>query len=200
MITIDNVRLPEDVERGVQGGPMFNTIVVNTEGGGTDTNQNWQYPLFLGDVGYGIQDVDDFQDVIAFFYARRGRARGFLYKDWSDYTFTASTLGTGDDVETDFQVVKIYSDTILPFSRKLTRPIESSMTVYANGTPISDANWSLVSGGIVRIPVPPVGGVVITATGEFDIPVHFSNDRLNVVLETFMAGTIPSIGIIEVRE
>lgn len=51
---IDAVRLPVDVERGAEGGPLFSTIVNRTDGGGAITNQNWQYPLFKGNISYGI--------------------------------------------------------------------------------------------------------------------------------------------------
>lgn len=197
---VDNVRLPVDVERGVRGGPMFSTIVNMTDGGSVSTNQNWSYPLYKGNVGYGIQSRENMEDVLSFFYARRGRLRGFLFKDWSDYEFTAEELGTGDGAETDFQVVRTYTDTTLPFTRILTRPIESTMVVYADGTPVSDANWSLLSTGEVRFSVAPSIGVVITATGEFNIPARFMTDHLEMEMEIWSAGSIPSIPIMEVRE
>ena len=197
---IDAVRLPVDVERGVVGGPEFNTIVLMTDGGQTKTQQNWSYPLYRGDISYGIQSKDDFSDVLAFFYARRGRARGFLFKDWSDFEFAAQGLGTGDGSTTDFQVVKTYSDTVLPFSRKITRPISSSMTVYKDGVAQAPSAWSRVSGGIVRFTAAPAAAVIVTATGEFDIPMRFSTDMIKVSMNTFDAGEVPSIGIQEVRE
>ena len=89
---IDAVRMPVDVERGVRGGPQFSTIVNRTDGGALVTNQNWSYPLYRGQVGYGIQSKENLRDVIKFFYARRGRLRGFLFRDWSDYQFDGERM------------------------------------------------------------------------------------------------------------
>jgi uncharacterized protein (TIGR02217 family) len=197
---IDNVRLPIDVERGAKGGPMFNTIVNMSDGGSVATNQNWPYPLYVGNVGYGIQSRANMEAVIEFFWARRGRMYGFLFRDWSDYNFTAENLGTGDGVEQDFQCVRTYSDTIRPFSRPLKYPIESTMTVYLDGSPVSDSAWSLLSTGEVRFGTPPTLGQVVTATGEFNIACRFTQDNIELAMETFEAGAIPSFGVMEVRE
>lgn len=199
-MVIDNVRLPVDIERGVEGGPMFNTVVLTTDGGQTLTNQEWSLPLYVGDVSYGIQSKTSLQTAVDFFWARRGRLRGFLFKDWSDFTITAANIGTGDGVEDDFQIVKRYADSILPFVRTITRPIESSIVVSVNGSPISDFLWNLLSGGIIHFSTPPVLADVITVTCQFDIPVRFNTDQLRVRMETYDASTIPSLQIIEVRE
>jgi uncharacterized protein (TIGR02217 family) len=197
---IDNVRLPIDVEQGVKGGPQFNTTINMTDGGHIIANQNWEYPLYVGNVGYGIQDRDDLEAVIEFFYARRGRLRGFLFRDWSDYQFTNENLGTGDGVERNFQCIRTYSDTVLPFVRPLKYPIESSMTVYNNGVAVNGSQWSLLSTGEVRFTTAPALGEVITATGEFNIAARFLTDTLEIDMLLFSTGSIPAIPIAEVRE
>ena len=199
---IDNTRLPTDVERGVRGGPMFSTTVTMTDGGNTDTNQNWTYPLYKGNIGYGIQSKTLMDTVVAFFWARRGRQYGFLFKDWSDYTFTGSNLGTGDGVNQDFQCVKVYADSVRPFTRILKYPIESTMTVYKDGVAVPEADWSLLSTGEIRFTLgaTPLAGVVITASGEFNIACRFLSDDLEIEMAVFNAGSVPSIPIMEIRE
>lgn len=197
---IDNVRLPIDVEQGVKGGPMFNTTINMTDGGFIIANQNWEYPLYQGNVGYGISDRADLEDVIAFFYARRGRLRGFLFRDWSDYQFTAENLGTGDGVERNFQVIRTYQDTVIDFERPLKYPIESSMTVYLDGSPVAGSAWSLLSTGEVRFTTAPTVGQIVTATGEFNIAARFLTDTLEIDMSIFDVGAIPAIPIAEVRE
>ncbi len=198
---IHATRLPTDVERGVEGGPRFDTIVNISDGGIPDTNQNWVYPLYFGNVSYGIQNEDDFRAVRDFFWARRGRLYGFLFKDWSDYTLESQIIGTGDGSDTTFQVVKTYDDDILPFTRKITRPIESTMVVSVNGVNVADSQWSLQDGGIVSLTsAPSVGHIVRVVEGEFDIPVMFDTDQFLVTMQTFEAGEIPRLQIREVRE
>lgn len=200
---IDAVRLPEDVERGVEGGPRFDTIVNISDGGIPDTNQNWVYPLFFGNVSYGIQSREDFERVRNFFWARRGRLRGFLFKDWSDYYVEDQIIGTGDGTTRNFQAVKTYPDDILPFTRPLTRIVDdSTLRVSVNGVELSDSNVGVLDGGIIRVgPSAPVLGAVIRIIyAEFDIPVMFDTDQMLVTMQTFEAGEIPKLGIREVRE
>lgn len=197
---IDATRLPVDVERGVRGGPQFSTTVLRTDGGSLSTNQNWTYPLYRGQVGYGIQSKDNLHDVLKFFYARRGRLRGFLFRDWSDYEFNMDQIGTGNGSATDFQCARIYTDSVLNFTRPITRPIEDGLAVYDNNVEVSLSAWSLISGGIIRFTTPPTNGHSIKITGFFDVPVHFAQDGLDLEMEIWNAGSIPNIPIEEVRE
>lgn len=197
---IDNVRLPIDVERGVKGGPMFNTTINVADGGAVAANQNWSYPLYVGNISYGIQTKENLHEVLDFFWARRGRLYGFLFRDWADYEMVNEPLGTGDGVIQNFQCIRKYNDTIRPFTRPLKYPIESTMTVYKDGVAVSASTWSLLSTGEVRFNTAPLVGEVITATGEFNIACRFTQDVLETQMEVWNVGAIPSIGIMEVRE
>lgn len=203
---IDAVRLPTTVEKGVRGGPMFSTAVNRTDGGVTSTNQNWTYPLYSGQAGYGIRSKEDLFDVLDFFYARRGRLRGFLFKDWSDYELVNELIGTGTGALQDFQIVRNYADSVTPFIRKITRPIEfgtdgsPDLVVSVSGVPISNTLWSLQPGGIVHFTIAPIAAAPITINGEFNIPVQFGSDHLPLEMELWNVGTIPQIPLMEVRE
>lgn len=196
-IPIDNVRLPEDVERGAVGGPLFNTALVTLDGGYEQSQQNWSIPRRAWQIGYGIQTREDYSEVMAFFMSRRGRARGFRFKDWSDYQITDQIIGTGDGTEDQFQIYKRYDDSILPFDRPITQVVSGTLTVTLNGTPT--VTYALLAGGIIDFTSPPGAGVVIRVTCEFDVPVRFDNDQMTIDLVWSEAGSIPAIGIIEVR-
>ena len=45
----------------------------------------------------------------------------------------------------------------------------------------------------------PSANAVVTAGYEFDVPVRFNTERLEVSLTAFKAGQIPSIPLIEVQ-
>lgn len=203
---IDAVRLPMDIERGTKGGPQFNTSVNMTDGGVTSTNQNWQYPLFGADISYGIQTKDNLDDVINFFWARRGRLRGFLFRDWSDFNLVNEPLaGAVDGVNKDYQINRNYADSVLPFVRKITRPIENgtgldTLQVSVDGVQINLSLWSLQPLGIVRFTVAPTVGQVLTINGEFDVPVQFQQDRLITEMTLEDVGAIPALTVTEVRE
>lgn len=199
---IDSVRLPIDIERGVVGGPQFNTMVLRTDGGVTSTNQAWTYPLYTGNVGYGVQTKENLNEVINFFYARRGRLRGFLFRDWSDYLLTPDeVIGTGDGVEHNFTITKTYADSVLPFTRIITRPVQSSLVVKDNGAVVSAGAYSVLSSGLLHFVTAPLAAHVITiSSGEFDIPVMFGMDKLDISMLIWSVGSIPTIPIQEVRE
>lgn len=51
----------------------------------------------------------------------------------------------------------------------------------------------------MTLAVPPDTGAVVTAGFEFDTPVRFDADRIEVTLESFDAGRMAAVPLIEVR-
>ncbi len=194
----DDVRLPEEVERGATGGPTFQTSITVLATGREQRNVDWATSRLRWDVAYGIQTKTDFSDVLAFFYARQGRARAFRFKDWSDFQQTTSqTIGVGNGVQVDFPLVKSYVS-LVTYSRRITRPVVGTIAVTLNGTPTGA--WTLQPLGIIRMNVAAAAAVVVAATFEFDAPVRFDTDEFRVNLETFNAGAIDTLPIVEIRE
>jgi uncharacterized protein (TIGR02217 family) len=194
----DDVRLPEEIEQGSTGGPAFLTTVVSFSLGNEQRNANWPAQRCVYDISYGIQSKDDYVEVVHFFYARQGRARGFRFKDWSDYQSNLEFLGTGDGAEQDFQLVKNYTS-LVTYARKITRPVDGTITVYKDGV-VQPTGWILQTGGIIHFSTAPADGVEITAEFDFDVPVRFNSDALKVNMALFNAGSIESIELVEIRE
>ena len=182
-MAFDDVRLPEDIERGARGGPEFNTSVYPLSSGFEERNQNWQYALYKWDIGYDIRTVEEYQEVVAFFLARRGRARGFRFKDWSDYIAEDEPLVTVDSVT---YLAKSYGTTN-PYTRLIQKPVSGMITLSGSGS--VDANTGIVTGAS--------GGD--TWSGEFDIPVRFDTDELVMTIDTVEIGAIPNIPVREIR-
>lgn len=195
-MTIHDVRLPVDVERGARGGPGFKTSIITLSNGNEARNQEWERARGAWDVGYGVQSIDTLRTVDAFFRARRGRAYGFRFKDWSDFTateqFTAAVTGDA----TKRQLVKSYDDTVNPYVRLIVLPVTDTLTVYVDDFVTTD--FTLLPNGILDFDSDP--GMNVKATFEFDVPVRFDTDTFVVQLETFMSGAVPSIAIVELRE
>jgi len=53
--------------------------------------------------------------------------------------------------------------------------------------------------GIVTFSEPPNRDVSVTAGYEFDVPVRFDTDRLQVSMAGFRAGEVPSVPVVEIR-
>lgn len=200
-MSFHNVRLPVDVERGAKGGPGFNTTVTPLQSGKEQRNINWAQQRSVYDISYGIGTVQLYQDITKFFYIRRGKAYGFRFKDWADYQITAGVIGTGNGVETDFQIVKVYSDDGGSYTRIIYKPVASTVQVYLNGVlQTLTTHYTLdANTGIVTFVTPPSNGVVVTVTCEFDVPVRFDTDTLQTTMQWVEAGQVQSIPLVELR-
>lgn len=206
MPSFHEVRLPEDIERGSSGGPRFNTTVMTLASGHEKRNVNWSRSRGRWDVGYGIQYIGDLETVIEFFYARQGRGYGFRFKDWSDYkigevgtphNFTTTSAGIGAG---PYQVYKVYTSGSTTFSRKIIKLVSGTISVYLNGVVVNPADYVTdLNAGTITFDSAPANGQNLGIICEFDVPVRFDTDELNVSMEVFNAGTVPSIPIIELR-
>jgi uncharacterized protein (TIGR02217 family) len=72
------------------------------------------------------------------------------------------------------------------------------VVVSVNGSPTGDFTVDVTT-GIVTLGAAPVADAVVRAGFRFDVPVRFDTDRIEVDLEAFRAGRIPSIPLIEVK-
>lgn len=203
-----DVQLPDDIEQGAKGGPMFKTTIMGAISGREQRNIEWTYPRHAWNIGYGIQDRDGYAAVVAFFYARQGRAYAFRFKDWTDYTSGSSEsdvdanrvlLGLGDGVTVAFQLYKFYTDSAATFTRKITRPVSGTTAIYVNDVLTTGFSVSL-SGGVVTMNVAPASGATVKAFFMFDVPVRFDTDHLETEVTWYNAAAIPDINIVEVRE
>jgi uncharacterized protein (TIGR02217 family) len=199
-MAFDDVRLPDDIEQGARGGPAFKTSVIVLSSGEEQRNEEWSQTRGAWNVGYGITRKSEISDVVRFWLARRGRSRGFRFKDWSDFEGANELLGTGDGAATDFQLVRHYTD-VVTFTKRITRPVAASVVVTVNA--VATGAFTLQPGGIVRLTAPAPVGHQVRATFEFDVPVRFDDDKLDVNMihaAGLGAGSIPSIMITELRE
>ncbi len=206
-----DVRLPETLSFGSRGGPRFSTNVVVTASGHERRNQEWADARAEYDIATGIRSSRDLAELLDFFRARQGRAFGFRFKDWLDHSSARrpdeaptpfdQPLGTGDGSTLSFALVKHYgAATGDPQIRRITRPVVGSVRVAIDGAEAT-GGWSVDHAtGIVTFDTPPAAGAVLTAGFAFDVPVRFASDRLDISLEAFEAGEIPSVPLIEIRE
>ena len=194
MAIIDLVRLPENIERGARGGPRFLTTILTAKSGHEIRNIDWQRARGRWNVGYGISEREDLQAIIDFFYARAGRGRAFLFKDWTDYTLDRAVV---KELTEGRRLVKEYTSGGVTYERVISCPIPDVCEYFTssgdtNGTPLADAQIDRTTGAITL----PAGYEV---SGEFDVPARFDVDDLDVNLDWINAGSIPSLPITEVR-
>ncbi len=202
------VRFPDDISRGARGGPERRTQIVELASGDEERNASWANSRRRYDAAYGIRRADDLAAVVAFFEARNGRLYGFRFKDWADYksclpsgtpAATDQTIGAGDGATSDFQLVKVYRSGSQSWTRTITKPVDGTVMVAIDGTEAT-SGWSVdTTTGLVSFTTAPASGAAITAGFEFDVPVRFDTDTLDVILDIERLGSITSIPLIEVR-
>jgi len=152
MAFYDDLRLPDDVERGATGGPEFKTEITELFNGYEKRNIEWIMPKGSWNVGYGIQNIDNLEDVKAIFYIVQGRGHGFRFKDWSDYEFDSQVLDAVDGKTVDIQLIKSYDLSGISFIRDIKKPVNGTLSFDLNGSPYTPSNVDY-STGIVTLSV-----------------------------------------------
>lgn len=203
-----DIRLSRDIEVGAVARPRYATDVITTEGGWEFRNERWSYPLFdfefniaPGNMGSDFGDTDPEQALTEFidlWHAAGGRAETFLFRHWSDFTATGSDIGVGDGVTTQFQLFKNYSAGAVTRQRKITRPVDGTVVLYEEGVAVP-GTVDLES-GIVQYTTPPVDSSLLTADFQFNLPVRFDSDELELVALTKDLDQPINIILTEVRE
>lgn len=195
-----DVRLPEDVERGAQGGPRFKTNVKSLDSGHEKRNIEWSAARGEWDISYGIQKETDLYRVVNFFYARMGRAHSFRFKDWTDYKLLNEYCGTGDGLLTQFQIMRNYVSGAAAYQRKVTKPVLGvGFMVMVDGLPLESGFAVDPTTGIITFETAPALGLDVTVTGTFDCHVRFDTDKLSISAESWESGSIPELTIVELK-
>jgi uncharacterized protein (TIGR02217 family) len=193
------VRFPDNIAYGATGGPKFATTVAATAAGHEKRNVNWSVARGRWDVASGLKEQAQIDELIALFRARRGKAYGFRFKDWTDHKAAGQLLGTGDDAVTQFQLVKHYPSGSVIEVRTITKPVTGTVKMHLDGIE-QVSGWSVdTTTGLVTFGTPPALGVEITADFEFDVPVRFDTDHRAVTIETYQLHNWQQIPIVELR-
>lgn len=215
MPAFKEVQLPKDFTLEAKGGPGFNTSVVPAASGFEQRNVNWEQTRGKYDIGFMNKNEAYTHKLVAFFRAiAQGKAYGFRVRDWSDYQATAELVGVGTGSSQNLQLIKTYTAGGYSFTRKIRKPVTAAVKdvdgnnvsntvhIYFDGAEQSSSAspllWSLdYTTGILTVNAS--NGVVITWTGQFDIPVRFDTDDMGVVANTPKIFSWPSIPLIELR-
>ncbi len=202
------IRFPDSISRGARGGPERRTQVVELASGDEERNASWANSRRRYDVAYGIRRADDLTAVVAFFEARNGRLFGFRYKDWADYksglpsqaiTPTDQQIGTGTGSLKSFPLAKRYTSGAQTWVRSIAKPVAGTVRI-AFGAVEQTSGWTLdATTGVVTFTSAPSNGVIVRAGFEYDVPVRFDTDMMDVTLDIERLGSITSIPLLEIR-
>lgn len=204
------ILFPPNISYGSAGGPKFKTTVFTADSGYEQRNIDWKNTRAEYDVSHGIKTQVQMDELTAFFYARRGKAYGFRFKDWNDFLVSQQVIATGDGSTRAFQLLKTYSDTqaesgeSYSFSRAITKPAWNSVAgvTVAGAVKVAGTNYTVdYATGIITFTVAPaVGAEVKIGSAEFHVPVRFDTDHLDATHEFWNTQSWNSIPLVEVRD
>lgn len=204
------VRFPANLSFGSVGGPERRTDVVTLANGFEERNTPWAQSRRRYDAGLGLRSLDDVEDLISFFEARRGQLYGFRWKDWSDFRscrpsaeirYTDQVIAIGDGASVTYPLVKTYRSGEAEQARPIVKPVAGTVRVGVQGDELQEGiHWEVdKTTGVITFERPPLQDVEITAGFEFDVPVRFDTDRIATSVASFQAGEVPNVPVVEVR-
>ena len=205
------VRFPLRLSLSVSGGPVRRTDIVNLSNGRENRNQRWRDSRRAYDAGSALRSVADLYELMAFFEARGGQLYGFRFRDPVDFkscgpmqTVAASDqwIGSGDGATAAFRLRKTYGDGAASFVRAVEKPVSESVVISVDGATVSAADYSVdAATGIVTFNsrAIPENGAEIFAGFEFDVPVRFDVDRIDINMKAFNAGSVPTVPLVEIK-
>lgn len=205
------IRFPATLSFGSMGGPERRTEIVTLANGYEERNTPWAQARRRYDAGLGLRSLDDVEILIGFFEARQGMLHGFRWKDWADFKTCRATrevgaldqsLGYGDGDTRVFQLAKTYRSGEWATTRVIAKPVAGTLRVAVGGTEVGEAvQWSVdLATGLITFDAPPGVGAEVTMGCEFDVPVRFDTDLIQVSVASFRAGDVPKVPVIEVRQ
>jgi uncharacterized protein (TIGR02217 family) len=203
MLLFHDVRFPEDVSWGSRGGPQFKTNIFESLQGYEKRNIEWGQPHMKFNAAFGIRTDVQMETVLAFFNARQGMAHGFRYKNWSNYQVTNGVVAVTDGTNTRFGLYKTYGTEWSRMYKRLYKIVVGTVTnVQVLGIPLTegvDFTIDYNSGEIIFVTTYPSGSIVTAATLEFDEPVRFDFDNMQVVLDAWNSNSLAQLPLVGFR-
>lgn len=208
-MTFHEVRLPARLAFGSTGGVERRTEIVTLSSGFERRSTPWAHGRRRYLIGANLRSLDDMAALTAFFEARYGQLYGFRFRDFADFkscspggaiTPSDQTLGVGDGLQTAFALSKTYGEGEAAPVRRVHKPVDGTVRISLDGVELDPGAFDVdLITGMITLAVPAAPEVTVRAGFEFDVPVRFDADRLDVTLESFAAGRMTAVPLIEVR-
>ena len=209
MTPFSETRLPARLAFGSTGGVERRTQVVTLASGYETRATPWAHGRRRYLVAAALRSLDDALALTAFFEARRGRLQGFRFRDFADFQSCAPSaapgpldqlLGTGDGATTNFALSRTYGSGAEAYVRPIAKPVAGTVRVAVAGVETPANGFTVdVASGKVTLASAPAAGAAVTAGFQFDTPVRFDTDRLDLTLESFSTVRVVAVPLVEVR-
>ena len=132
-------RLPDDIERGAEGGHGYwKATIVTHEGGYETPNLDWQDARGEWNIGRALEFNGQHEAARSHYYKARGMFHHWRFKDWLDFkcSRTGNDRGRLTGATTAWQINKVYGvdEPSFEYVRPLKRIVAGTVQVWVNGT------------------------------------------------------------------
>ena len=195
-------RMPLPISLRSSGGPQWNTSIVRVDSGYEQRNEPWAQDLGAWDVGSFVTTHAEMATVLAFYNAVRGRLVAFRFTDPKDHDALNQRLGTGNGVQTTYQLTKTYGADPSAYTKIIRKPVAgTSRVTVADVLQVEGTAYTLdtTTGVVTFLPGHiPTTGQQVRWSGEFDKPARFDVDHLSLSYDDLVYARL-SIPVVEIR-
>jgi uncharacterized protein (TIGR02217 family) len=193
------IQFPSNISLGAVGGPEFSTDIVTVNSGYESRNIRWSSPRSRYDVSHAVRTLPELKELVSFFRLVKGRAHGFRFKDYGDYTTsliegqfgvvglnqTPSAYAQGQKT---YQLFKVYDFDINYTYRKIVKPVSGTFELRVDG--VVNSNYTIdYTTGIVTFN-DGAGTDVVVTNSSYSITgiTRGATTLLNITGHTFSVG------------
>lgn len=191
-----DVRFPTDIAIGMTGGPKFHTEIITNRQGFETRSIITPQCRYEFTVDLGIKNRKSIESLLNLFHLAQGMTYAFRFKDWQDYSFSEQLIGEGDGVTTNFPLYKEYKEGSYVSRRRIIKPRAESFMMHDFCTKDYECDWQ---SGVITFKTAPPAGCQIVVSGEFDVPVRFAIEALEITNITPQLFRCQPIKLIEVK-
>lgn len=201
MLVFIDETLPQFVSYGATGGPTFKTTITEGHTGRERRNVNWSKARWKFSFSGALLTAEAYDELRAVFYVVKGRYSGFRFSDPVDYQMTDEQIAEGDGSTTTFELYKAYTFGTETYNRRILKAASGTDVVKVNGVTKSGAGVDYTfypNTGYIVFNTPPSNTHPIVVSCDFDVPVRFNVDEINMTYEGYASQTAETIDLIDI--
>lgn len=208
-LSFHEVRMSARLAYGSTLGLEHQTEIAQMASGFEQRNNRWAHAKRKYNLAAGPRPMSELVNLLTFFEARGGRLYGFRWQDQFDFksgSLTAQVTALDqscraiDSGGQDFQLQKLYQSGTSTVIRDIHKPVASTVTVAVDGSVLRPNAFTLNSiNGTFRLNTAVTDTARVTAGYEFDVPVRFDVDVLEIEYTSADTGRINAIPLLELK-
>lgn len=157
--------------------PIWSTLKHRNVSGKVSALQQWTAPCYKYELPFSVLRSDsvntEWQTLIGFYNRVGGAAQPFFFTDPDDGSISGQEIGTGNAVNTTFQLVRALGGFVEPIFSPTVMAVTVGGVAQTEGVDFTEDN------GLLTFVVAPGIGVAVAWTGTYDWLCRFDDDSID---------------------